>query len=65
MLTAATGSELAIEIVNDFCGATVPPSDTLAVNEKDPACVGVPVIAPESAAKLKPTGNCPVTNDHV
>lgn len=64
MLTAATGSELAIVIANDFCGATAPPSDTLTVNVNDPASAGVPVIAPDPAPRLNPSGNCPLTNDH-
>jgi hypothetical protein len=65
ILTAAIGSELAIEIVNDFWGETAPPSDALTLNEKDPACAGVPVIAPEPASRFNPTGNCPLTTDHV
>jgi hypothetical protein len=39
-------------------------SATRAVYENDPACDGVPVIAP-AALKFSPGGSCPLETDHV
>ena len=40
-------------------------SVTVAVNPKMPVAVGVPVITPVPAARVRPTGRLPLVIDHV
>ena len=47
-----------------FCCAT-PESATCTVMEKLPEAVGVPVIAPVDAVRVKPEGRAPDVMDHV
>jgi len=59
VMVSGWGPAAAIVMLSDCWADSAPESATLAVKGKEPDCVGVPLICPEDAARLKPGGKEP------
>ena len=52
-------------MLSAFDALAEPLSDTITVNGKEPAAVGVPLMTPVAGLSTRPAGNAPDETDHV